>query len=68
MFNRLRYEQPILYHLDESMEGYIRVLVNEIRHVMSETLRCDSDIRISSDEVVKNIISASFELEENCEY
>ena len=68
MFTRLRYEPPILFHLDKSMEAYIRVLVVEIRHLMAEALRCDSHLPISSDEVAKGIISASFELEEYNEH
>ena len=68
MFTKMRYEPPILFHLDKSMENYIRVLVNEIRHLLSESLRCDSNLFISSDEVAKGIISASFELEGDYEY
>ena len=63
VFTKLRYEPPILFHLDASMENYIRVLVNEIRHLLSESLRCDFGTYISSDEVSTGIISAYYELE-----
>lgn len=68
VFTKLRYEPPILFHLDKSNENYIRVLVNEIRHLLAKSLKYTSNMTVSSDDVVKGIISASFSMEVEDEY
>lgn len=57
MYTKLRYEEPILYHLDENMRGYIRVLVNELKHCIARDLSWKSETYISSDALIKGVLS-----------
>jgi hypothetical protein len=65
LYTQLRYEDPILFHLDPSMSTYIRVLVAELRHVIAAELSWKGDFHISADESMKNLICNSMELEDN---
>ena len=65
LYTQLRYEDPILFHLDPSMSTYIRVLVAELRHVIAAELSWKGDFYISAEESMKNLICNSMELEDN---
>ena len=65
LYTQLRYEDPILFHLDPSMSTYIRVLVAELRHVIAAELSWKGDFYISANESMKNLICNSMELEDN---
>jgi hypothetical protein len=58
-YTKLRYEPPILFHLDDSMSNYIRVLVNEIKHKISSLLSSKASYYISSDAAIKGVIISS---------
>lgn len=64
LYTQLRYEEPILFHLDSSMSTYIRVLVNELRHVIASELSWRSDYYISPQESMKSLISSVMEMRE----
>lgn len=63
VYEELRYQKPILYHLPDSMSNYIRVLVNELRHVLASELSWKSDCYIPADASMKSLICTSLELE-----
>lgn len=65
LYTQLRYEDPILFHLDESMSTYIKVLVTELRHVIASELSWKSDFYISSEDSMKSLICNSLELEDD---
>lgn len=65
LYAQLRYEDPILFHLDSSMSTYIKVLVTELRHVIAAELSWKSDYYISADESMKNLICNAMELEDS---
>lgn len=56
VYTELRYEDPILFHLPENMKNYIRILVNEIRHVIAADISWESDYQINAAESMKVII------------
>lgn len=58
----LRYQKPILYHLPDSMSNYIRVLVNELRHVIAAEVSWKSNCYIPSDATMKSMICTTMEL------
>lgn len=60
IYTDLRYAKPILYHLDESMQNYITVLVNELRHVIASELSWKSDYYISPEDSMKNLLVEIF--------
>lgn len=64
MYTDLRYREPILYHLSPTMSGYIRVLVNELRHVISSQLSFELHSSISVEDTAKNLILSSLEKDE----
>lgn len=59
----LRNQQPILYHLPDSMSTYIKVLVNELRHVIASELSWKCDSYIPADATMKSLICTSLELD-----
>lgn len=63
VYKELRYQKPILYHLPSSMSNYIRVLVNELRHVLASELSWKNDCYIPADASMKSLICTSLELE-----
>lgn len=63
VYEELRYQKPTLYHLPDSMSNYIRVLVNELRHVLASELSWKSDCYIPADASMKSLICTSLELE-----
>lgn len=65
LYAQLRYEDPILFHLDPSMSTYIKVLVTELRHVIAAELSWKGDHYISAAESMKNLICNAMELEDN---
>lgn len=65
LYAQLRYEDPILFHLDPSMSTYIKVLVTELRHVIAAELSWKGDYYISAEESMKNLICNAMELEDN---
>ena len=65
LYAQLRYEEPILFHLDPSMSTYIKVLVTELRHVIAAELSWKGDFYISAEESMKNLICNAMELEDN---
>lgn len=63
VYEELRYQKPILYHLPDTMSNYIRVLVNELRHVLASELSWKNDCYIPADASMKSLICTSLELE-----
>lgn len=57
-------EEPVVYHLDKSYGAYIKVLVNELKNVISKNLSIEQHSQISAESALKSIIIASMELEE----
>lgn len=64
IYTELRYNEPILFHLDESMSNYIRVLVNELRHVIAAEISWKGDSYIPADAAMKSLICSSLDLED----
>lgn len=66
VFEELRHSPPKLFHLDKSMEGYISVLVNELRRVISTELSWRSHTSYTADAVFNGAVlsSATEELDE----
>lgn len=64
VYEELRYQEPILYHLPDSMSNYIRVLVNELRHVLASELSWKTDCYIPADASMKSLICTSLDLED----
>lgn len=56
---------PILYHLDDSMNSYISVLVNELIHALCAQLTKTFHSRVSVTACMKNLIMAASNDEEN---
>ena len=63
LYTELRYEEPILFHLPESMGNYIQTLVNELRHVLAAEIGWKEDCYIPADVTMKNLICTALELE-----
>lgn len=55
-YRSLASEEPILYHLDRSMSGYIKVLVNELKEVIAKELSIESSGVITSDASMKTLL------------
>lgn len=64
VYVELRYQEPILYHLPDSMSNYIRVLVNELRHVLASELSWKTECYIPADASMKSLICTSLDLED----
>lgn len=60
IYTELRYNKPILYHLDKSMANYISVLVTEIRHSLAAELSWESQYYISPESVSKELLEQAF--------
>ena len=61
ILDKMRDEEPILYHLDASMSGYIKVLVNELRSILCQNLSYQCRANIGSDSYTRNIIADQLE-------
>ena len=64
VYEELRYQEPLLYHLPDSMSNYIRVLVNELRHVLASELSWKTECYIPADASMKSLICTSLDLED----
>ena len=64
LYKEEREDSIILFHLDESMRGYITVLVNRVKHLISADLSSTSRSYISPEVTAKNLLMASLEEEE----
>ncbi len=56
IYRHLRNKDPILFHLDESMKPYIKVLVMEIRHAIAAEFSEEHSYYISSEDIMKNLL------------
>lgn len=65
VYEELRYRPPILYHLPESMSNYIRVLVNELRHVVASEISWKAECYIPADASMKSLICTTLNTREN---
>ncbi len=63
LFKKERDDCVLLYHLDLSMKNYIKVLVNEIRHLISEDLSNLLNEDIESESSIKNILLSSLNMD-----
>ena len=63
LYSELRYQPPILFHLNKSMENYIATLVNELRHVIAAELSWKEASYISSDATMKSLICTALNKE-----
>ena len=61
LYKDQRDNKPILYHLPNHMASYIRVLVNELRHVISSELTYKNHEYTNSNDTFKYLLAASFE-------
>lgn len=68
MFNRIirktRMRKPILYHLQDTYEGYISVLVNQLIHAISMELTTCLGETVSASACLKNMVIAAANNEE----
>ena len=64
IYKKLQENDPILYHLPDNMKDYIKVLVRQLQHVIAKELTIDLHTRVNSDDMVKNIIIATFDDED----
>lgn len=55
-YKHLRELDPILFHLDESMKSYIKVLVMEVRHAIAAEFSEEYNYYISSEDIMKNLL------------
>lgn len=55
----------ILYHLDQSYKDYIKVILNELRHLISGDLSTILNDNIQTESGIKNILIASADLDIN---
>lgn len=56
LYHKQRNTDVILFHLDKKLSGYIRVLVNELRHCIARDLSCQASTHFSSNSVVKGVL------------
>ena len=66
VYTELRYSEPVLFHLPQSMSNYITILVNQIRHVIAADISWTSDYDVSASSSMKSMIYDS--IEESYEY
>ena len=66
IYKEERVNSIILFHLGESMRGYITVLVNRLKHLISADLSATATSYIPTEMTAKNLLLAS--LEEEGEY
>lgn len=57
-------KDPILYHLDAHMSNYIKVLVRELRHFISQQLTLETSSYIDSESSTKSMIIAALQEED----
>ena len=62
IYDDTRKSPPKLFHLDASMESYIRVLVNEIRSVISTELSWKTHTHYNADAVMQGVIASEMEI------
>lgn len=60
LYKELRFEDPILYHLDSSYKNYILTLVNEIRDVLAAEITWTSNTHITSDTSIENLLLCAY--------
>ena len=60
-YAELRNNSPILFHLDNSMSGYIQVLVNQLRRVISTELSWKTNTHYGADATMQNILLKDLE-------
>lgn len=65
LYTELRYNDPILFHLDKSMSNYIKILVNELRHVIAAELSWKEHYYITPNTTMKNLICTNLDLEDD---
>ena len=56
IYSHLRNKDPIVFHLDESMKHYIKVLVMEVRHAIAAEFSETHSYYISSEDIMKNLL------------
>ena len=61
LYTQMRDVPPILYHLDTSMTTYIKVLVNELRKVISTELSWRSHTYYNADATLQNLLISNIE-------
>lgn len=59
VYKQLNDNPPILYHLDSSMSNYIKLLVNEIKHLIAKLLTVESRYEINEEASTKSLIISS---------
>ena len=64
IYKEERVNSIILFHLGESMRGYITVLVNRLKHLISADLSATATSYIPTEMTAKNLLLASLEEEE----
>lgn len=64
VIRELKTRAPILFHIDESMSGYISVLVNEITHAIAAEISCSVASKITPSECLKHLVIAAANEEE----
>lgn len=64
LYSELKYNDPILFHLPDSMSTYIKVLVNELRHVIASEVSWKSESFISADDTLKSLICTAINQED----
>lgn len=62
-FKKLKYTKPILFHLPDTFNNYITILVNELKHVLASELSYYQDYYISSESIIKHLISEKYNKE-----
>lgn len=65
IYKEERVDSIILFHLDESMRGYITVLVNRLKHLISADLSATAHSYIPTEMSAKNLLMASLEEEDD---
>lgn len=61
IYKELRYDDPVVFHLDYSMKDYIRVLTNQLRQVLAFEISWKEHVVISQEETMKSLLCAAFE-------
>ena len=61
----LKTKAPILFHIDESLSGYISVLVNEAIHAMSSEISYTTASKVTPQACLKNLVVAASNAEDD---
>lgn len=56
LYEKERYEEPILFHLEPEMADYIRVLVNTMRHLIAKDLSLDLHAYVPSQATARDLM------------